>query len=451
MPVDTEIESHPDGSVTVWCSDHDPMLRMKGMHGVCPAPRGYLVKVRAYNRTDQPQSFLWWANVATKVHDQYQSFFPPDVTYVADHACRSMSEYPLCRGRYYGVDYGKRVSGVRFRVSAGLEHPTPDTRHTLPPNDLSWYANIPVPTSYMCMGSQEDFFGGYDHAARAGVVHVANHHISPGKKQWTWGNHPFGYAWDRNLTRALTRRVMCAYIEIMAGVYTDNQPDFSFLMPGETKAWSQFWYPIRETGPAQQATAGTPRSRCASSTGVAHLGLAVTCARTVRVELAAGGRVFHRQSVKLNPAAPLVTQVRVPPKFQRVELSAAALSNGRTLIKYVARAVPRGAAARHRAAAARGVGQRRRSFTSRGCIWSSTATRRAARRCTGARPCAATPAMPVATTRWAGGTCGAGSRSRRSPVSRAAIERLTRRNANPYDGRRGTTSVSVFATGLPET
>ena len=32
----------------------------------------------------------------------------------------------------------------------------------------------------------------------------------------------------------------------MAGVYTDNQPDFSFLAPGENKAFSQFWYPITE-------------------------------------------------------------------------------------------------------------------------------------------------------------------------------------------------------------
>src|SRR5258708_15454957 len=39
----------------------------------------------------------------------------------------------------------------------------------------------------------------------------------------------------------------------MAGVYTDNQPDFSFLMPGETRTWSQFWYPIHQIGPAQQA------------------------------------------------------------------------------------------------------------------------------------------------------------------------------------------------------
>ena len=121
------------------------------------------------------------------------------------------------------------------------------------PNDLSFYANIPVPTSYMCMGSQEDFFGGYDHAAQAGIVHIANHHISPGKKQWTWGNHEFGYAWDRNLTDADARGEFAPYIEIMAGVYTDNQPDFSFLQPGETKSWSQYWYPIQKIGPAQHA------------------------------------------------------------------------------------------------------------------------------------------------------------------------------------------------------
>ena len=78
------------------------------------------------------------------------------------------------------------------------------------PNDLSFYANIPVPTSYMCMGSKEDFFGGYDYKAQAGIVHIANHHISPGKKQWTWGNHEFGYAWDRNLTDARCTRRVCS-------------------------------------------------------------------------------------------------------------------------------------------------------------------------------------------------------------------------------------------------
>ncbi len=79
-------------------------------------------------------------------------------------------------------------------------------------------------------------------------MHVADHRIAPGKKQWTWGNHEFGYAWDRSLTDSDG-----PYIELMAGVYTDNQPDFSFLAPGETKSFSQFWYPLQRIGPPQAA------------------------------------------------------------------------------------------------------------------------------------------------------------------------------------------------------
>lgn len=242
MPVDCAIERDADGTVTVWCSDHDPMTHMKGMHGLCLRPgKAYLeLRARLYNRTTETQTFLWWANVAARVHEQYQSFFPPDVRYVADHAKRAVTEFPLSQGRYYGVDYGQRA---RDGVPAE-ERPRqfiPDG--SFPANDLSWYANIPVPTSYMIAASQGDFFGGYDHRRQAGLVHVANHHIAPGKKQWTWGNHEFGYAWDRNLTESDG-----PYIELMAGVYTDNQPDFSFLAPGETKTFSQFWYPIREIG-----------------------------------------------------------------------------------------------------------------------------------------------------------------------------------------------------------
>ena len=242
MPVQTAIERDADGSVTVWCSDHDPMARMKGMHGICLRPgKAYVeLKVRLYNRTLQTQTFLWWANVATHVHEQYQSFFPKDVRYAADHAKRAITEYPLSQGLYYGVDYGDRArNGVPPEEVPGRF--VPDGSY--PPNDLGWYANIPVPTSYMIVGARGDFFGGYDHHRRAGTVAYANHHIAPGKKQWTWGNHEFGYAWDRSLTDNDG-----PYVELMSGVYTDNQPDFSFLAPGETKTFSQYWYPIGDIG-----------------------------------------------------------------------------------------------------------------------------------------------------------------------------------------------------------
>ena len=258
MPTDTEIEHHDDGSITVWCSDHDPISRMKGMHGVCLHPDNATVhlRVRLRNRTAFVQSFLWWANAATRVHEGYQSFFPPDVNVVADHARRATSTFPLCTGRYYGVDYRDRaMNGVppeecpaNFVPSACCDN-TDNTQLNYAPNDLSWYANIPVPTSYMCAGSRYGFFGGYDHKRGAGLVHYADPSISPGKKQWTWGNHEFGYAWDRNLTDTDG-----PYIELMAGVFTDNQPDFSWLMPGETRSWDQYWYPIQLIGPATFAT-----------------------------------------------------------------------------------------------------------------------------------------------------------------------------------------------------
>lgn len=218
--------------MTVWCSDHDPLTRMKGMHGVPAASRSRRrgTAVRLYNRTEDVRVFLWWANSAAHANDHYQSFFPTDVRFVANHTKRATTTFPRASGRYYGVDYPARASA------------DPDG------DRLDWYRNIPVPTSYMCLGSEDDFFGGYDHPAEARFVHWADRRIAPGKKQWTWGNAPFGRAWDRNLTDGDG-----PYVELMAGVFTDNQPDFSFLAPGETKSFSQYWYPIQRICPAHQA------------------------------------------------------------------------------------------------------------------------------------------------------------------------------------------------------
>nr|WP_245632019.1 DUF5107 domain-containing protein [Edaphobacter aggregans] len=289
MPVEASIERAPDGSVTVWCSDHDPMSHLKGMHGVCLRPGSTVVEVRVrlYNRTQDTQTFLWWANVATRVHEQYQSFFPGDVRYVADHAKRAITEYPLSQGIYYGVDYKRRsVEGI-----PADEMPpcfVPDGSY--PPNDLGWYANIPVPTSYMIVGSKGDFFGGYDHKHKAGTVAVADHHVAPGKKQWTWGNHEFGYAWDRSLTDKDG-----PYVELMSGVYTDNQPDFSYLAPGETKTFSQFWYPIGNIGvPNLASVDGALRVEVGAGQITVHVQVTAARRQSTVIVRAAGSEIGRR-------------------------------------------------------------------------------------------------------------------------------------------------------------
>lgn len=324
MPVMFEIERQEDGSRTVWCSDHDPMSRMKGMHGVCLHPdRAYIeLKARLYNRTPLMQTFLWWANVAVQVNETYESFFPPDVHYVADHAKRAISSFPLCDGRYYGVDYGRRArEGV-----APEEQPTafaPPGNY--PVNDLRWYANIPVPTSYMALGSKQDFFGGYDHGREAGLIHFADHHIAPGKKQWTWGNHEFGYAWDRNLTDSDG-----PYVELMAGVYTDNQPDFSFLGPGETKTFSQFWYPISKIGVPKRADLDLALS-VNGHDGVVSVGVCATSRFEKALVVVEGESVIAQWTCELAPGHPFLAECQATDSNLTVRVMDVA---GRELIGY---------------------------------------------------------------------------------------------------------------------
>lgn len=277
MPTDVFIEEEDDGARTVWMSEHDPLNRLKGMHGIRLRPGSSLIELRArlYNRTPFTQTFLWWANVAAMVHDQYQSFFPPDVNYVADHAVRAMSSFPVAMNPYYGMDY-QNCDGS---------------------NDLSWYKNIQVPTSYMVCQTQFDFFGGYDFKAGGGFVHVADRHIAPGKKQWTWGDHAFGHAWDRELTDTNG-----PYIELMAGVYTDNQPDFSYLAPYETKTFSQFWWPIQGIGPVQQATDKLALRMVVREDRMMELGLCASeIIKDLTLVLNHGDQILLEQTLSLKP------------------------------------------------------------------------------------------------------------------------------------------------------
>ena len=306
MPVHAATEEHSDGSRTVWLSEHDPMLRMKGMVGIHLSPGKAIVeaRVRLYNRTPLPQTFLWWANVGVRVHDQYQSFFPPDVTFVADHAKRAISSFPVAKNSYYGVDYR-------------------------PGTDISWYKNIPVPTSYMVTESKYDFFGGYDHSLGAGLVHTSNHHVTPGKKMWTWGNAEFGYAWDRNLTDEDG-----PYVELMAGAFTDNQPDFSWLQPYETKTFSQFWYPIQKIGPAKNANTKAAVNLEIDADSV-WVGVCVTAQRSVRVLLTRNGIPLIEESCALRPGQPFTKRIRVSeckPEHYRLSVLN---EDGKELIAYV--------------------------------------------------------------------------------------------------------------------
>ena len=231
MPLDAKVIENPDGSKTCVMGESEPFNRMHGEVAITVYPDSSVIEATATvcNRTDHPLPFMWWNNLAVRVHKQYKAVFPLDVEWGNDHDRRAVISFPVMKGVYHTArpfDYGDGT-------------------------DVTWYSNVKLPTSVMVSRGQSDmdFLAGYDFSADEGTVTVSDHHYSVGKKMWTWGDGDFGHAWCANLTDNGDR-----YIELMTGVFTDNQPDFTYIMPGETKKFSQVWYPARGIGEVKNAS-----------------------------------------------------------------------------------------------------------------------------------------------------------------------------------------------------
>ncbi len=308
-PVEYELTNNQDGSATVWVSEIDRMYGTKVTAGfTLYSGKAYLeISAQLYNRTPEPQTFLWWANPAVAVNDHTQSVFPPDVTAVFDHGKRDVSRFPIATGTYYKNDYSEGV-------------------------DISRYKNIPVPTSYMAYKSDYNFVGGYDHGVQAGLLHVANHHVSPGKKQWTWGNGDFGQAWDRNLTDEDG-----PYIELMTGVYTDNQPDFTWLQPYEEKSFKQYFLPYKNIGVVKNASidAAVNLEVDEKSLEATVLAYATSLFVGAVVELKGSRRTYSKETVDLSPTQTYKSVITLDENDQPHDLKLTVRdANGILLIAY---------------------------------------------------------------------------------------------------------------------
>ncbi|MDO4363066.1 MAG: DUF5107 domain-containing protein [Clostridia bacterium] len=268
-PVNYSIKENKDGSVTAFLGETDKMYGTRcTMSVTLYSDKAYIeIKGRLYNPTDYAQTFLWWANPAVAVNDDTFSVFPPDVNAVFDHGKRDVSTFPIATGTYYKADY-----------SAGV--------------DISRYKNIKVPTSYMAAHSDFDFIGNFDEGRDAGLIHIADHHISPGKKQWTWGCGDFGKMWDKNLTDKNG-----PYIELMTGVFADNQPDFTWLKPYEEKTFTQYFMPYKTVGRVSNATKDVVIGVADDIVKI----YASSLFENANVRIISGGTEIYNKSVVLSP------------------------------------------------------------------------------------------------------------------------------------------------------
>ncbi len=300
MPVDYTLQENADGSKTVWVGEIELRHRMKWLIGLTLYPgKSYIeATIKIFNRTPFVHSMLYWANVAVHANEQYQVLFPPGTEYATYHGKNQFSQWPISRQVYSGSDYKEGI-------------------------DVSWWKNHPSPISFFAWNYKDDFFGGYDHGKEAGTAYVANHHIAPGKKLWEWGPSPHAQMWDKILTDSDG-----PYAEIMAGGYSDNQPDYSWIQPGEAKIVKQYWYPLRKIRGLKNANIDAAVNLDLTADGAAVVAFNTTSRyENAKVRLTAGDKQIFKQTIAISPDQPFVKEIQLPADVIPGDLKATLLSS----------------------------------------------------------------------------------------------------------------------------
>ena len=220
LPMDYTVRENEDGSKTIWIGETEPRHRMRWNVGVTVRPgKSYFeAELSIYNPTPYTHNFLYWANVAAHTNNDFQTIFPPSVQVATFHSKNQFTNWPISTEVFRTQDF---TSGV----------------------DVSWWKNVRQNASFFAWDLKEDFMGGYDHGKNAGTVHIGDHNIVKGAKLWEWGSGQRGQATEGRLTETSG-----PYVEIMVGAFSDNQPDYTWIRPGETKRWKQYWYPVKDIG-----------------------------------------------------------------------------------------------------------------------------------------------------------------------------------------------------------
>lgn len=306
MPVDWKLEENADGSKTAWVGETELRHRLKWSVGVTVHPNRSWVeaRVKVINPTPMIQSMLYWANVSVHCNEQYQVVFPPDVQAGADHHKTYFTPW--------------KEGPISSRSNQNI--------------DLSWWKNFTESgRSIFAWDSKMEFLAGYDYGKDAGTVHVANRHQVPGKKFFLWGNTPSGHMWNKILSDNDGH-----YLELMVGAYSDNQPDYSWINPGEIREFSQIWFPIKGIKGCKNATIEGAVNFEPAENGQYLVGYnATTSYKNARVVVKYKDQVLMDKRIDIDPDKYFCEKVAVPAEAKAWELYTALYNaNGDVLVDY---------------------------------------------------------------------------------------------------------------------
>jgi len=307
LPVDYKLVVNEDGSKTVWVGETELRQRLRWTVGLTLYPdKSYIeATVKVFNNTPYIHSFLYWANVSVHCNKDYQVLFPPKTQFGMQHAKSQFVNWPIGMGIYGGTD----KTGT----------------------DLSFWRNHPNPLSIFACNDDDDFLGGYDFGKDAGTIHVANHHVVNGKKFFLWGNNKEAEMWDKMLTE-----VDGDYLELMVGAFSNNQPDYSWIAPGETKVFKQYWYPAIKMGGLKAANKEGALNVERLSPGRMKIAFNTTSkVHNARIVVMDKDAVIMEKTIDIDPKNPYVSEMDVEKEALDENIHVAlCYSDGRELVSY---------------------------------------------------------------------------------------------------------------------
>ncbi|MEM9528367.1 MAG: DUF5107 domain-containing protein, partial [Bacteroidota bacterium] len=307
---DYRMVKNTDGSATIWIGETEKTRDLRGVIGMTLRPgKSYIeVDYRINNTNTLATTFLFWANVAITANKDFRTFWPPSQEIGVFHNNRSFIQWPIANET---PSYG------RTSYQEGT--------------DLTWWKNHPNPVSFFMWDIKEGFIGGYDYGQEAGTVHVGDVHENNASKLWQFGPGLQG----QNARRKLTDDGK-AYVELMTGTFSNNQPDYSWILPHSVKDAKNFWYPIRDLEVVKNSTKDASVTLQMRSANTVFYGFNTTAKFAgAKVVLKSGDDVLVEKTISIDPATPFTATYESPSPLDEYQLSAAILdNNGRVLVDY---------------------------------------------------------------------------------------------------------------------
>jgi len=232
-PVNWDLHQNEDGSASISFGglEHMSGLRWMITLSLFPGRCALAQDVLLYNPTSIPGRYHYWTN-ASVVADKQLEFI-----------------YPLRRARSY--EYAGTASWPSARLDLILKDPGLPGMEGVPmwPAErmhervnFRWQKNMLAQVSIFGRDVDWDFFGAWRHSVDHGYAHYAKARDVAGMKLWSWGNSPVGVVNQTALTDDNSE-----YAETQCGAM-ETQLDFDLLAPGKTRAWREWWLPLRGLG-----------------------------------------------------------------------------------------------------------------------------------------------------------------------------------------------------------